>query len=209
MAVMLRMLGVPSRVVTGFQSGYFNDVSGLYVVRASDRSRLGGGLVRRGSAGSPSIPRRPHSGRMRTASASGSECTSMLRDSLWSQWVVAYDLGHQAQLASRVASALRRWNQPGSRNGSHWSADLLPIAKRWGGWLIALGLLAVILAISGPAWLRTLRDKAAVRRIGRQGGTPTDASLLYRRMLETLERRGFEKPAFFTPCEFVRQLPAA
>ncbi len=36
MAVMLRAEGIPSRVATGFQSGYFNDVSGLYVVRASD-----------------------------------------------------------------------------------------------------------------------------------------------------------------------------
>jgi hypothetical protein len=35
LAVMLRTQGIPSRVVTGFQSGYFNEVSGLYVVRAS------------------------------------------------------------------------------------------------------------------------------------------------------------------------------
>ncbi|MDP9169786.1 MAG: DUF3488 and transglutaminase-like domain-containing protein, partial [Acidobacteriota bacterium] len=36
MAVMLRTLGTPARVATGFQSGYYNDVSGMYVVRASD-----------------------------------------------------------------------------------------------------------------------------------------------------------------------------
>ena len=36
MAVMLRTQGIPSRVVTGFQSGYFNDVSGSWVMRASD-----------------------------------------------------------------------------------------------------------------------------------------------------------------------------
>ena len=36
MAVMLRAQGIPSRVATGFQSGYFNDACGLSVVRASD-----------------------------------------------------------------------------------------------------------------------------------------------------------------------------
>ena len=36
MAIMMRMLGVPARVVNGFQMGDYNDVNGLYTVRASD-----------------------------------------------------------------------------------------------------------------------------------------------------------------------------
>src|ERR1022692_2395752 len=36
MAVMLRTLGIPSRLVTGFQSGIFNPLTDLYVIRASD-----------------------------------------------------------------------------------------------------------------------------------------------------------------------------
>jgi transglutaminase-like putative cysteine protease len=36
MAVMMRMIGIPARVVNGFQMGEFNDVNGLYTVRASD-----------------------------------------------------------------------------------------------------------------------------------------------------------------------------
>src|SRR6202030_714844 len=36
MAVMLRSLQIPSRVVTGFQSGVFNRLTGWQVVRASD-----------------------------------------------------------------------------------------------------------------------------------------------------------------------------
>ena len=36
MAVMLRTLGIPSRLVTGFQGGAYNPVSGWSVVRASD-----------------------------------------------------------------------------------------------------------------------------------------------------------------------------
>ena len=36
MAVMLRTLGIPSRVVNGFRSDEFNDITGNYVVRAKD-----------------------------------------------------------------------------------------------------------------------------------------------------------------------------
>ena len=36
MAVMLRSLGIPSRLATGFQSGVYNPVSDLWLVRASD-----------------------------------------------------------------------------------------------------------------------------------------------------------------------------
>jgi transglutaminase-like putative cysteine protease len=38
MAVMLRSLRIPSRMVTGFHGGEFNDLTGQYVVRASGRS---------------------------------------------------------------------------------------------------------------------------------------------------------------------------
>jgi len=36
MAVMLRGLGIPARVVNGFRGGEFNDLSGQYLVRARD-----------------------------------------------------------------------------------------------------------------------------------------------------------------------------
>ena len=36
MAVMLRTLGIPSRVVNGFRTGEFNDLTSQYVVRASN-----------------------------------------------------------------------------------------------------------------------------------------------------------------------------
>ena len=36
MAVMLRSQGIPARLATGFQSGVYNPVSDLWLVRASD-----------------------------------------------------------------------------------------------------------------------------------------------------------------------------
>ena len=35
MAIMLRTLGIPSRVVNGFRTSEFNDLTGNYVIRAS------------------------------------------------------------------------------------------------------------------------------------------------------------------------------
>ena len=37
--------------------------------------------------------------------------------------------------------------------------------------------------------------------------TAGDATLLYRRMLDLLKRRGYQKPPWFTPAEFVATLP--
>jgi hypothetical protein len=205
MAVMLRTQGIPSRVATGFQSGYFNDVSGLYVVRASDAHTWveawieGLGWV----TFDPTPPAAAHN-------QSLSERIGMYfdaADSLWSQWVVAYDLGHQAQLAGRLASALRQWSHPGGASDGAWRAGVAAAAKRWGGWAIALGLMGALLATGGPRLVRGIRGRAALRRISRQGGSASDAGILYRRMLEILERRGYEKPGWFTPAEFVSQLP--
>jgi transglutaminase-like putative cysteine protease len=36
MAVMLRSLGIPARLVPGFQSGVWNPLTEMYVIRASD-----------------------------------------------------------------------------------------------------------------------------------------------------------------------------
>jgi hypothetical protein len=206
MAVMLRTVGVPSRVATGFQSGYYNDVSGLYVIRASDaHAWVEAWMEDRGWVTFDPTP----TGRART-SGMGERIGMYFdaADSMWRQWVVAYDLGHQAMLAGRLANALRRFNRPDSGMGSSWTA-VAPAAKRWGAWAVGLGLVVAILAMLGPRWFRSARGKAELRRIAREGGTASDAGILYRRMLETLHRRGFEKPGFFTPSEFVKQLPAA
>jgi hypothetical protein len=73
---------------------------------------------------------------------------------------------------------------------------------------IALVLLIALLAWFGPHWFRRWRHKAHLMEIIRSGGTRSDASELYERMLEVLARRGFQKPPWFTPGEFVSNLPA-
>jgi len=76
-----------------------------------------------------------------------------------------------------------------------------------GAWAVALALLAAMVIFAGPRVRREWRNRATVRRIARQGASASDAALLYRRMLEAMEKRGFERPSFFTPVEFARHLP--
>ncbi len=47
MAVMLRVLDIPSRVITGFQSGVYNPISGSQLIRTFGCPQLGGGLAAR------------------------------------------------------------------------------------------------------------------------------------------------------------------
>ena len=58
MAVMLRTLGIPSRVVNGFHGAEFNDVTGNYVVRAKDAHAWVEASTFPATDGRPSIPLR-------------------------------------------------------------------------------------------------------------------------------------------------------
>jgi len=51
------------------------------------------------------------------------------------------------------------------------------------------------------------RVQLRVRRVRRGLASTGDATLLYRRMLDILKRRGYQKPVWFTPAEFAASLP--
>jgi hypothetical protein len=68
---------------------------------------------------------------------------------------------------------------------------------------------ALLAALAGPGLWRWLRVRRRVRRVRRGKVTASDATLLYERMLRIMRARGFEKPAWVTPNEFVRLLPAS
>ena len=199
MAVMLRMEGIPSRVATGFQGGYYNDVSDLYVVRASDAHAWVEGWVDGAWLTFDPTPAAPAS-----AHASLMARLNMYFDAAdhaWQEWVVSYDLSHQVAVAARFEAAVRGWSRrsPVSLAGG---------AKWWFAALPAAGLILAALAFFAPRGWRAWRARIRIRQIVRGEGTASDAGMLYQRMLEILARRGFQKPAWFTPAEFARHLPA-
>jgi protein-glutamine gamma-glutamyltransferase len=199
MAVMLRSEGIPARVATGFQSGYFNFVSGLYVVRASDAHAWVEAWI--DGRGWTTFDPTPYAPGVKTSSLVTTVSMYLdAADHAWHEWVISYDLGHQVAIAARFEAALRGWNRRGSSGlpGSAWLAGL----RSWGVWIAAV----LLAAFASPGLFAGWRKKARLRKIARSGGSASDASVLYERMLELLARRGFEKPRSATPAEFARIL---
>jgi protein-glutamine gamma-glutamyltransferase len=206
MAVMLRTIGIPSRVATGYQSGYYNEISGMYVIRASDaHAWIEAWIEGRGWVTLDPTP----SGTNARPGGLVSRINMYFdaADSMWQQWVIAYDLGHQAALAAKFETRLRALNQTGLRPRVNWSAGLLLRIKPWTGWLLGLSLIGALAIFAAPPLWREWRKRLRVRRIARGGGRSADASLLYQLMLDLLARRGYEKPVWFTPLEFAQHLP--
>jgi transglutaminase-like putative cysteine protease len=207
MAVMLRTLGIPSRVVTGFQSGIYNPMTGWQVIRASDaHSWVEAWIEGRGwttfdptpfdtSGGEPGL--------MSRLALLSDAASQVLND-----WVMNYDQGHQAELLSRMqevrrsirftdfddlAAAFTKRVHPGIR--------YLPAV---GG-----GIAIVVLwVLFGPAARKWWKQRARVRKMERGAGDPSDATILYQQMLELLAKRGIQKPPWFTPLEFARVVRA-
>jgi hypothetical protein len=208
MAVLLRTQGIPARVATGFQSGYYNDVSNTWVVRASDAHAWVEAWIE-GRGWMTFDPTPPASG-----ASSGGWLESKLRrvtmyidavDTAWQRWVMAYNPGQQAELAFGFRNKLRNLSSDGS--SFSWPGVLLPKLAYVLAWLaLAFGGF-FLLRRFGPRFRRQWQARTRIRKIRSGQGTPNDAAVVYEQMLESLARRGFEKPAWFTPLEFARTLP--
>jgi len=81
--------------------------------------------------------------------------------------------------------------------------DLLPLLLA-----IAGAITWVILAVRfGPRLWAWWKMRRRVRMLLTAHGNPSDATILYEKMLGVLKRRGIQKPAWVTPCEFAMMIP--
>ena len=202
MAVMLRTLGIPSRVVTGFQSGVFNPLTGWRVVRASDAHSWveawlegSGWTVFDPTPFATSLPSQGVLARL-----------SLLYDAadqFWQDWVLRYDLQRQIVLAAKV----HQWQFTPAVDPSAWWQRHLTLVRISAIALMAATAIAIVLAFFGPDLTDWWRKRRRVMRFRRGEGHAADATLLYQRMLALLARRGFQKPSWLTPSEFARVLP--
>ena len=209
MAVMLRVLAIPSRVITGFQSGVYNPISGSQLIRSSDaHSWVEAWLPDRGWTTFDPTPPDPNAPELAAWTR-----LSFYADAVyvfWQDWVLNYNLERQLQLASRVGESGRHirlnWTDgPRFWTGSYWSGAR-DFATRYGFILfgvLALAVLGKFLGRDGWHWWAT---RQRMLKVQRGEGQASDATLLYQRMLKALHRRGIEKPAWLTPCEFARVL---
>jgi transglutaminase-like putative cysteine protease len=210
MAVMLRTLRIPSRVVNGFRSDEFNDLTGNYVVRAKNAHAWveayfpGYGWVTfdptpGGAIGSPQGWGRA----MLYLDAASS---------FWREWVISYDSSHQSVLGQSVLSGTRSSLEQARMWARLKYARLLNLARRsqkgvehspWPwlgvGAVVAFSLLALANAGRIARMIRRRRLLAHPERSPDQA-----AAMWYERMARYLARRGVQKSTTQTAQEFVR-----
>jgi hypothetical protein len=132
-------------------------------------------------------------------------------ETIWQDWVLSYDLGRQMFLAESMQSSSRRfrmrWMEQWRDTAVAWKGAGTQELKRHGAIAAMLLLLALASIWLGPKTWRALHFLHRVRRARLGQASVADATLIYQRMLDILHRRGFEKPAWFTPGEFAASLP--
>jgi len=206
LAVMLRTLGIPSRVATGFDSGIFNPISGRQLIRASDaHSWVEAWISHRGWITLDATP--PATGAANDGLLSRVALWTDAATVFWQDWVLDYNLSQQLTLAARVEDSTRRFrfSLPDVFSGSWWNLRRdasIRLAKRYSLPASAALLLAALAIWILPWLIRIARARGRVRSIRQGTVTAGDATLLYRRMLSLLHRQGMEKPAWLTPFEF-------
>jgi transglutaminase-like putative cysteine protease len=209
MALMLRTLGIPSRVVNGFRGAELNDVSGSYLVR----SRQAHSWVEAyfPNAGWVTFDPTPAGG---AASPEGLGKLALYLDAaheFWREWIINYDFGHQHALGAATIDGTRvKLNSV--RDGlDRWYARLLLRAqraqeklgsepRRWTG--IAIVFLALVLLAINARRLWRLWTTARAARSPRRAPDKA-ATIWYTRMEKAVARRGWRKLPTQTPQEFV------
>jgi protein-glutamine gamma-glutamyltransferase len=215
MAVMLRSLGIPARIVNGFRTGEFNDLTSQYVIRASNAHSW----VEAFFPGYGWIDFDPTPGAS-MMTRTGWNRFALYVDamaSFWRDWVVNYDAGHQQALAvgarsgsRQLVSSIRHWWR------RHY--ETLLIAARRSGKAMAVaplrwgmfgGLTAIFLLLTMNArflWQALSRRRLAARP---EKSPRRAATIWYERMMNMVGRRGWRKSPGQTPKEFVRLIEDA
>lgn len=208
MAVMLRTLGIPSRMVTGFRGGELNPLTGSYIVRARDAHAWV-------EAYFPELgwiafdPTPPSAMPERTAWDQAGLYLDAMRE-FWREWIINYDFAHQVSLGRQVnlksrevAEDLRAWYRNKYRALLQKLRDrqqsLQTEPKRWllGGLVLAAFLLIVL---NLPRIVRAVRDSLIARRAAHMPHRAS--SVWFSRLLHFLSRRGLKRPPAQTPQEF-------
>jgi transglutaminase-like putative cysteine protease len=209
MAIMLRTLNIPSRVVNGFRTTEFNDVTGNYVVRASSAHSWveayfpGYGWV--SFDPTPGVP---------LGSATGWDRVNLYVDamaSFWREWVVNYDANHQKALGEDAMRGSRsllegmrdrveRWYERLLTRARHAQQSFSNAPRRWSG-VAVVSCLMLMVAANFRNLRRWMKERSLA--IHPEAAPSRAAALWYQRMLKWLGRQGWKKAEVQTPQEFL------
>jgi transglutaminase-like putative cysteine protease len=206
MAILLRIAGIPARVVNGFQRGEWNEVGQYFAVRQRDAHSWvevffpGTGWV----AFDPS-PRAVFEQQVFGAGGWVGKYFDALR-MRWNRYVIDYNVGDQALLAMNLRRQSLAFRRSVGQAWDLWSFQARHALRRlWRQYGYAIGTVLALLA-AGFAFLR----RAPGGGLGgvwplrvRARRTPV---AFYERMLRLLARRGCARPPAATAREFASAL---
>jgi hypothetical protein len=212
---MLRSLHIPSRIVTGFRGGEFNDLTSQYVVRASDAHSWveayfsGYGWISFDPTPAGGAPTRNVWSRMQLYIDAAA--------SFWREWIINYDVGHQRTLGKQAVNSGRQFVDDVRQWIVHLHGTLLDSARRAHGrftsfpirWLSRfIGLTVVVISLLN---LRRLIVAVHNRRLRKhpERAPRESAALWYGRMVGRMARRGWHKSPSQTPLAFVAAIQEA
>jgi len=205
MVVMLRAVGIPARLVTGFLATEWNDFGGYFTVRQRDAHAWVEAYFPQ--SGWITFDPTPASG---TAAARSTWDTFFrVSESLrlyWDRLVIRYSTRDQVAIihgiregSDAVRGHLSQWMVTGNRLAVKVISSLVQFASSSAvgvlEMLAALSLLAIVLWVRKPTWSKVSSRHLAQRRQLRITG-------LYRMMLQTAAGKGFSKSPTATPVEF-------
>jgi hypothetical protein len=210
MALMLRTVEIPSRLVNGFQTGSYNRVGNDFVVRARDAHTW----VEVYFTGYGWIPFDPTPAGPDQVAGTWGALDDYL-DALsvfWTEWVINYDFGHQVRLGREIdrqswqlQQSLRGHFRHLQRQGAAMAGSIESwlVRRKWLAlFLTATLLCGLALAVTDASfaqlrllWLRRFRRQAAPL-------SPHEATLVYEGLLQILREKGFLRRASQTPREF-------
>lgn len=214
MAVMLRTVGIPTRLVNGFQTGVYNRLGQDYVVRARD-AHSWVEVYFNGFGWIPFDPTPPDPNE--TAAAWSALDDYLDAASLfWNEWIINYDFSRQLELARDVEQESRLFHDAMNRRFQVFKTSAVRYSFRFEHWLgthklvvlVAMALvLAILVAQEKSLTLEDLRLFIAwTFHRGDYRMDATQAALTYRRFLKVLAKKGHRKAPAETPREFVATL---
>jgi protein-glutamine gamma-glutamyltransferase len=214
MAMMLRTVGIPARVVNGFRGGEYNDLTSSYIVREKDaHSWVEAYFPEYGWVTFDPTPSGPAS-----EAPTGWSRLALYMDAarqIWREWVVNYDFSHQMKLRTELStktgnaqSSFRLWLM-------RCYYRLVSLMGRWQRYLenlsprqMALCCVLLALLLAAPFAPRAWRSFERTRALRHPQRAPrTSASFWYQRLLKMMARRGMRKDPSQTAEEFVSSIP--
>jgi protein-glutamine gamma-glutamyltransferase len=212
MAVMLRTLKIPARVVNGFRSDEFNDITGSYILRA--RNAHSWVEVYFPQYGWITFDPTPGG---QVGTPEGWDRTMLYLDaaqSFWREWIISYDASHQFVLGQAAVNTTRslsdraRWwtlaryeRLLNFVRRQQYRAEQTPIG--WISGIVTCWLLLILLANAGRI-VRAVRVR--VLQSHPERSPQQAATMWYERMVRLVAKRGVRKTSAQTPREFLHTI---